>query len=48
MIDNLERFRAERVWEKLLDAEGKISESMEVGSELGIVSIIGDFFCNRP
>jgi len=47
-MDNLERFRAKRVWEKLLDAEGRISESMDVGNELGLVSIVGGYFRNRP
>jgi len=43
LIDNLERFRAESVCEKLLDAEGKIRESIDVGKELGTVSMTAVF-----
>lgn len=47
LIDNLERFRAESVCEKLLDAEGKITESIDVGKELGAVSMTAVFSVNE-
>ena len=45
-MDNLECFRAERVWEKLLDDEGNINESMDVGNELVIFFLTRDTVWN--